>query len=75
MDSLKLTWLCRLPLASFDMGSSVSARCLLIPWRSQVSFKLSAIFHVQKWRTDYKWQNQVYAVKCQVREEENVLTT
>ena len=31
--------------------------------------------NVQKMQADYKRQNQVYAVKCQVREEENVSTT
>ena len=43
-------------------------------WRSQdVNFKLSAILHVQKGQADCKCQNQVYAVKCQVETEENVI--
>ena len=37
-----------------SLGSSILPRCLLIAWRSQVGSKLSAIFHVQKWRADYK---------------------
>ena len=75
VESVKLTRLRRLLLKNEDMGSSVSAWCLLIAWRRQISSKLSAIFHVQKWRADHERQNQVYAVKCQAREEENKLTT
>ena len=39
--------------------------CLLLSnkeYGTQVDWEISAVLHVQKWRSDYKRQKQVYAV-------------